>query len=67
MPQGLYVFFLFKYSPHLIIAETFWRKPKYERLKPSDYFSFATYKWKIKEIVNKIGVDYKFRAKFLKI
>jgi len=65
--KDLYVFFLPKYSPHLNIAETFWRKAKYEWLKPSDYFSFATYKRKIKEIFNGIGIDYKIVFKELKV
>lgn len=65
--KGLYIFFLPKYSPHLNIAETFWRKAKYEWLKPSDYFSFAKYKRKIKEIFNKIGVDYKIVFKELNV
>lgn len=65
--KGLYVFFLPKYSPHLNIAETFWRKAKYEWLKPSDYFSFAKYKRKIKEIFNKIGIDYKIDFKELNV
>jgi transposase len=63
--KDLYVFFLPRYSPHLNIAETYWRKAKYEWLKPTDYLSFARYKRKIKEIFNKIGVDYKIVFKEL--
>lgn len=63
--KGLYIFFLPKYSPHLNIAETYWRKAKYEWLRPADYFSFAKYKRKIKEIFNKIGIDYKIAFKEL--
>ncbi len=65
--KDLYVFFLPRYSPHLNIAETFWRKAKYEWLKPSDYFSFARYKRKIKKIFNGIGTDYKIVFKELKV
>jgi len=65
--KDLYIFFLPKYSPHLNIAETYWRKAKYEWLKPSDYYSFAKYKRKIKEIFNGIGVDYKIVFKELKV
>lgn len=65
--KGLYIFFLPKYSPHLNIAEIYWRKAKYEWLRPSDYFSFAKYKRKIKEIFNKIGIDYKIIFKELKV
>jgi transposase len=38
--KGLFVFYLPKYSPHLNLAETLWRKAKYEWLKAADYFSF---------------------------
>jgi DDE superfamily endonuclease len=65
--KGLYIFFLPKYSPHLNIAEIYWRKAKYEWLKPSDYFSFAKYKQKIKEIFNGIGIDYKIVFKELNL
>ena len=40
-------------------AETFWRKAKYEWLRPSDYGSFTKYKKKIKAIFNNIGLEYK--------
>jgi transposase len=35
--RGLYLFHLPTYSPHLNLAETLWRKLKYEWLKPEDY------------------------------
>jgi len=35
--RGLYLFYLPRYSPHLNIVETLWRKLKYEWLSPSDY------------------------------
>jgi transposase len=63
--KDLYIFFLPKYSPHLNIAETFWRKAKYEWIKPADYFSFDKYKRKIKEIFNGIGFKYKINFKEL--
>ena len=59
MERDLYIFFLPKYSPHLNIAETFWRKAKYEWLRPSDYGSFAKYKKKVKAIFTGIGTEYK--------
>jgi hypothetical protein len=34
--RGLYLFYLPRYSPHLNIVETLWRKLKYEWLTPSD-------------------------------
>jgi transposase len=35
--RGLYIFYLPRYSPHLNIVETLWRKLKYEWLSPTDY------------------------------
>lgn len=35
--QGLFIFSLPPYSPHLNIAETLWRKIKVEWLRPEDY------------------------------
>ena len=64
--RGLFIFYLPKASPHLNKAETFWRKAKYEWLKPTDYASFAKYKRKIKEIFNGIGLQYKVNFKELK-
>ena len=63
--KDLFVFFLPRYSPHLNIAETYWRKAKYEWLKPADYFSFAKYKRKIKDIFSGIGLKYKINFKEL--
>ena len=40
--RGLTLFYLPPYSPHLNLAETLWRKLKYEWLRPRDYLSFAT-------------------------
>ncbi|MGI8668777.1 MAG: IS630 family transposase [Aridibacter sp.] len=59
MDRDLYIFFLPKYSPHLNIAETFWRKAKYEWLRPIDYGSFAKFKKKVKDIFSNIGTEYK--------
>ncbi len=35
--RGLFVLYLPRYSPHLNIVETLWRKLKYEWLAPKDY------------------------------
>lgn len=63
MDRELYIFFLPKYSPHLNLAETFWRKAKYEWLRPTDYSSFAKFKKKIKDIFNNMGLKYKIQFK----
>lgn len=39
--RGLTLFYLPPYSPHLNLAETLWRKLKYEWLRPHDYRSFT--------------------------
>jgi transposase len=59
--KELYIFFLPRYSPHLNLAETFWRKAKYEWLRPTDYASFAKFKKKIKHIFTNIGLEYKIQ------
>jgi transposase len=35
--RGLFLLYLPRYSPHLNIVETLWRKLKYEWLSPKDY------------------------------
>jgi transposase len=61
MEKDLYIFFLPKCSPHLNLAETFWRKAKYEWLRPADYGSFAKFKKKIKDRFNNVGLEYKIQ------
>lgn len=61
--KGLFVFYLPKYSPHLNLAETFWRKAKYEWLKPADYFSFEKFKEKVAEIFTNVGAKYRINFK----
>ena len=65
MKKDVYVFFLPRYSPHLNKAETYWRKAKYEWLKPADYGSFTKFKKKIYHIFNQIGVEYRVAFKEL--
>jgi transposase len=63
--KDLYLFFLPRYSPHLNKAETYWRKAKYEWLKPADYGSFAKFRKKIYYIFNQVGSEYKVAFKEL--
>ncbi len=65
MEKDLYVFFLPRYSPHLNKAETYWRKAKYEWLKPGDYGSFSKFKKKVHHIFNQVGAEYKVAFKEL--
>ena len=65
MNKGLYVFFLPRYSPHLNKAETYWRKAKYEGLKPTDYGSYRKFRKKIYSIFDQIGAEYQVSFKEL--
>ena len=40
--RGLFVWFLPSYSPHLNLAETLWKRLKYEWLRPADYADAGT-------------------------
>jgi transposase len=55
-----------KYSPHLNLIETLWRKMKYNWLKPGDYSSWEALKKAIDDILNSVGKDLKIKFKELK-
>jgi transposase len=59
--QGLHIWFLPTYSPHLNRIETLWRKAKYEWLKPSDYDNWDTLLKALDNIFTNIGVKYKIK------
>lgn len=64
--RGLYLFYLPRYSPHLNIVETLWRKLKYKWLTPSDYQSkeylFYQINLALKAIGNSLFIRFsKFR------
>ena len=61
--KGSYIFNLPTYSPHLNIIEILWRRMKYEWLKPEDYISFEKLTEAVKEILSKLGADYKINFK----
>lgn len=56
--KDLFIWFLPKYSPHLNIIETLWRKMKYEWLKPHDYASWEVLNKAIDNIVKNIGNQF---------
>jgi transposase len=56
--QDLFVFYLPKYSPHLNLIETLWRKMKYEWIRPKDYRSKTALKRRIKEIFDHFGTQF---------
>ena len=53
--RGLYIFYLPKSSPHLNIAETLWRKMKYEWLIPSDYVDKQQLHYPVRQILGAVG------------
>ncbi len=53
--RGLFIFFLPTYSPHLNIAETVWRKLKYEWLAATDYEDGQRLRYSVRQIFNEFG------------
>jgi transposase len=53
--RGLYIFYLPRYSPHLNIVETLWRKLKYEWLSPTDYQSKEHLFYQIRLALTAVG------------
>jgi transposase len=53
--RGLFIFYLPTYSPHLNIAETVWRKLKYEWLAPRDYEDQQRLRYSVKQALNEFG------------
>lgn len=53
--RGLYLFYLPRYSPHLNIVETLWRKLKYEWLTPVDYQSKDNLFYQIQSALKAVG------------
>lgn len=55
--RGLYLFYLPRYSPHLNIVETLWRKLKYEWLAPKDYESSETLCYAVDRALKAVGTN----------
>lgn len=55
--RGLFLFYLPRYSPHLNIVETLWRKLKYEWLAPKDYESRETLCYAVDRALRAVGTD----------
>jgi transposase len=53
--RGLFLFYLPRYSPHLNIVETLWRKLKYEWLMPSDYETRETLSYAVRQALKAVG------------
>lgn len=56
--QGLYVFFLPAYSPHLNKIETLWRKMKYEWLEAVAYVGYESLKTAVKRLLTDFGTTH---------
>jgi transposase len=61
--QGLYVFYLPRYSPHLNLIETLWRKIKYEWLKAHHYLNWHTFATALNYIFCNIGNEFTINFK----
>lgn len=59
--RGLFVFYLPTYSPHLNIAETIWRKLKYEWLAAEDYESRGHLQYAVSLALSAFGKSLKIR------
>ena len=53
--QGLFVFLLPTYSPHLNIAEILWKKLKYEWLQAGDYANKDTLHTVVRRLLGEVG------------
>ncbi|MEJ7860883.1 MAG: IS630 family transposase [Pyrinomonadaceae bacterium] len=53
--KGLYIFYLPRYSPHLNIVETLWRKLKYEWLSPTAYQNKENLFYQIRLALTAVG------------
>lgn len=56
--QGLFIFFLPTYSPHLNRIERLWLKVKQRWLKPVDYTSLASLRCALDRIWSQFGQEY---------
>lgn len=59
--RGLFIFYLPTYSPHLNIAETLWRKLKYEWLAPEDYASKEHLQYAVKQALQAFGKSLRIK------
>lgn len=59
--RGLFLFYLPRYSPHLNIVETLWRKLKYEWLAPKDYETRETLCYAVSLALKAVGASLHIR------
>ena len=65
--RGLFVLFLPPYSPHLNIAETLWRKLKYEWLRPEDYADEERLRLSVWQALRAVGTSLSIRFSAFRI
>lgn len=65
--RDLFIFYLPAYSPHLNIAETLWRKLKYEWLKPDDYLTLDHLYYAVSRALAAVGNSLKINFSEFKI
>lgn len=59
--RGLMIFYLPPYSPHLNIAETLWRKLKYEWLQATDYTTTDGLFYTVRQALAAVGSSLKIQ------
>lgn len=59
--RGLFIFYLPPYCPHLNIAETLWRKLKYEWLQASDYLTAEGLFYRVRQALVAVGSSLKIQ------
>lgn len=59
--RGLFSCYLPPYSPHLNLAETLWRKLKYEWLQPADYATADGFFYQVRQTLAAVGTGLKIR------
>lgn len=59
--RGLFIFYLPSYSPHLNLAETLWRKLKYEWLQPADYVTMDGLFYQVRQALTAVGTSLKIQ------
>lgn len=64
--RGLFVFYLPTYSPHLNIAETVWRKLKYEWLSAEDYESKGHLQYAVRQALSAFGKSLRIKFSLFK-
>jgi transposase len=57
--RGLLIFYLPPYSPHLNLAETLWRKLKYEWLEAADYATTEGLFYRVRQLLAAVGKQLK--------